>query len=43
MLDAFFNAPVGMVVYSLAVFGGLIFAIWSIGYLVARVIEAWLD
>jgi glucose dehydrogenase len=32
-----------MVIYSLLVFGGLIFAIWSVGYLVARGIEALLD
>lgn len=43
MLDAFFNTPTGMVIYSLLVFGGLIAAIWGVGYLVARGIEALLD
>lgn len=43
MLDAFFNTPVGMVVYGVAVFVGLNAVIWGFGYLAARAIEALLD
>jgi hypothetical protein len=32
-----------MVIYSLLVFGGLIAAIWGVGYLIARGIAAWIE
>lgn len=39
MIDAFFNTPLGMAVYSVLVFVGIVGAVWMFGYGAAKVID----